>query len=382
MTIPCRLAVSILVFLLLWNSALCAADTNPPPRLTVDLRDGSRVVGTSVEEKLTFHSALLGKLKLDVKDLRSVECVSSNSAKLTTAGGDTLIVSFANSTFAVNTSFGKVDLASDAVRRLTVSAPALAASGAHPPGLVALWAGEVNGKDSVGGNDATMTDITFADGKVGRAFALNGFSSWMSIPASPALDVGRGEGLTIAAWIKPANVVSFRPILEWNTMTQTGVQLWLGHLPQQSGELFGNLVDTDGNMHGLSSPLHTVRPGEFQHVALTYDKASGVGRLFVNGCVVAQENLGSFTPQTSYDLRVSRRPGDHPGDWTYNAFYSGLLDELAMYNRALSPEEIKSICIHDNNGELPSPPQPQYPSSRRPFDGLRPGEVNEFETDR
>src|ERR1019366_6674916 len=67
-----------------------AADTNPPPRLTVELRDGSRVVGTSAEKYFKFHSALLGNLKLDVKDIRSVECVSSNSAKLATANGDTL----------------------------------------------------------------------------------------------------------------------------------------------------------------------------------------------------------------------------------------------------------------------------------------------------
>ena len=57
------------------------------------------------------------------------------------------------------------------------------------------------------------------------------------------------------------------------------LHLWLGHLPQQAGELFANLMDNDGNSHVLFSPLQTVQLGEFQHVALTYDKASGVGWL-------------------------------------------------------------------------------------------------------
>jgi hypothetical protein len=368
----CFLATTIFIscFASLANAE--GANTNPPPHLTVELRDGSRVVGTSVDEKMKFRSALLGDLKLEVKDLRTVECAATNSAKLTTANGDTLTVSFANPALAVKTSFGKVDLATDSIRKFTVSAPALAAIGAHPPGLVALWSGEDDGKDSVGGNDATMTDVAFADGKVGRAFSLNGFSSWMKIPASATLDVGKGDGLTLSAWIKPANVVSFRPILEWNAMTQVGVQLWLGHLPQQHGELFASLTDTDGNSHLLFSPQRAVKPGEFQHVALTYDKASGVGRLFVNGRIVAHDNLGSFTPQTSYDLLVSRRPGDHPGDWTYNAFFTGLLDEIAIYNRALAPDEIKSVCIGDNHGELPPPPSPAPPGFSRDFNGRGP----------
>ena len=108
--------------LLLFSFAARAADTNPPPRLTVELRDGSRVVGTSAEKNFKFHSALLGDLKLEVKDIRQVECLSSNSTKLTTTGGDVLTVWFADSQFAVNTSFGKVELAADSVHKFTVAA--------------------------------------------------------------------------------------------------------------------------------------------------------------------------------------------------------------------------------------------------------------------
>lgn len=335
-------------------SDVFAADTNPPPCLTIDLRDGSRVVGTSVEKFFKFHSPLLGELKLEVKNIRSVECVSSNAAKLSTINGDMLTVSFAEPEFPVKTGFGKVTLAVQSVRNLTVKAGS--SLGTHPPGLVALWSGEDNGRDSVGGNEAKLIDVDFADGKVGRAFSLNGFSSWMKIPARPSLDVGKGDGLTIAAWIKPSNVVSFHPILEWNSGTQLGVHLWLGYLPQHQGELFANVMDDEGNSHSLYSAPGAVVPGQFQHVALTYDKTSGMARLFVNARVVAQQNVGSFTPQTAYDLLVSRRPGDRPGDMTYNAFFGGLLDEIAIYNRALDVSEIRAVCGNDNNDGLPPAP--------------------------
>jgi hypothetical protein len=106
-----------------------ATATNPPPRLTVELRDGSRVVGASADDYFTFRSALLGEVKLNVKDIRTVECVSSNSAKLSTASGDSLMVSFVDSEFAVNTSFGKVDLSVDSIRSVKVSLAAQSAAG-------------------------------------------------------------------------------------------------------------------------------------------------------------------------------------------------------------------------------------------------------------
>jgi hypothetical protein len=59
--------------------------------------------------------------------------------------------------------------------------------------------------------------------------------------------------------------------------------------------------------------------------------------LYVNGVEVASANLGSFTPQTSYNLYLGRRAsGGVPS-------YSGLLDEGSLYNRALSQAEIQSI---------------------------------------
>lgn len=50
-------------------------------KLIVEMHDGSRVVGQSAEQQFRFHSELFGDLKLAVKDVREVECVSSNTAR-------------------------------------------------------------------------------------------------------------------------------------------------------------------------------------------------------------------------------------------------------------------------------------------------------------
>ena len=183
------------------NHAL-AADANPPPCLRVELRDGSRVIGTSVEKNFKFRSELLGDLKLAVREIRSVEFTSTNSAKLTLVNGDVLRVSFADPEFGVKTSFGKVELPVDSVRGLMVSANA--GLNSHPAGLVALWSGENNGKDSVGGSDAIVpAAITYSPCKTGLGFNFDGTASRMIVPNAPALNFGAGQDFSIEGWIQP-----------------------------------------------------------------------------------------------------------------------------------------------------------------------------------
>lgn len=341
-----------LIFSCAGFSYALAADTNPPPRLTVELRDGSRVVGTSAEKNFKFHSELLGNLKLAVKDIRSIECVSSNTARLITINGDTLTIRIVNSEFTVNTSFGEVELAVNSIRKLSVT-PGFADGAQEFPGLVALWSGEGNGDDSVGGNTATLTDISFADGQVGQAFSFNGVSSSIKIPASPALDVGANDGFTIMAWIKPSDVSGMHPLFQWllndEISAVTCLDVWIGIRPYENGVLMAGITDAPGNRFLVSEP-ETLAAGVFQHVALTYDKASGVGTWYLNGIIVARRVLGGSVVNTKGDLWISHCDG-RPGNWSSGRTYAGLMDEIALYNRALSASEIQAICTEQNHGE-------------------------------
>ncbi len=218
------------------------------------------------------------------------------------------------------------------------------APGPSPPaGCVARWRADGNGRDSVGGHDAFLGDgITFAPGQVGLAFRFDGVRGAVQVPAAPALNVGEGNGLTIAAWIKPADVSVQRPLVEWNDAHGfMGTQFWIAVATREGGpgSLWGNLVDTDGEYHPISTPTGLVLPNVFQHVALTYDQPRGLAALYLNGREVARAGLGYFTPYTSSDLYFGLRPsGISAGNR-----YEGLLDDVEIYNRALSPDEIQAL---------------------------------------
>ncbi len=207
-----------------------------------------------------------------------------------------------------------------------------------PAGIVAWWPGQGSAVDVIGTNNGVLDGtIGFATGEVGQAFRFNTTNADVKILASPSLNVGAGNGFTVEAWIYPSNVVNLGPLFEWNNgVGGWGVHFYVG--AAGPGSLLANLVDTSGNWHQISSPNGVVSSNAFQHVALTYDKTSGLATIYRNGTIVAQQALGVIQPLTTFDLYLGRRVS---GADYYT--FSGLIDEPAIYNRALTTNEIAAI---------------------------------------
>ncbi|HXC99028.1 MAG TPA: immunoglobulin domain-containing protein, partial [Verrucomicrobiae bacterium] len=174
------------------------------------------------------------------------------------------------------------------------------------------------------------------------------------IPASASLNVGANNGLTIEGWIKPATLSTLAPLVEWNNGAGGfGPNFWIneptGFGGGGPGSLFANLVDVNGTGHVLASAPSLLSTSSFNHVALTYDKSSGIGTLYLNGNIVATQNLGVFTPQTAYNVFLGSRPSQY--------YFGGLMDEMSVYGRALSGVEIQTIYLAGNAGKC----QPDEP---------------------
>jgi len=223
-----------------------------------------------------------------------------------------------------------------------------------PSGLVAWWPAEGNATDIVGTNNGSPTGgITYTNGEVGQAFSfdnINTSTSYIPVPASPSLNIGTNSGFTIECWVKPDALVLHggAPIVEWDSSSTDGLQLWVGG-PSAS------ITDTSGSIHVVQPASNMLNSNNFQHVALTYDKSSGKALLYLNGSIIASNNFGSITPQTTYPLNIGRRTGQPIGN---GSNYGGLMDELSFYNRALSSSEIAAIYNSGSSGKCPVSPTP------------------------
>jgi hypothetical protein len=223
--------------------------------------------------------------------------------------------------------------------------------------LVSWWPAEGNANDVYDGNSGTLHNgAGFGAGKVGQAFNLNGTDAFVSFAASSNLNVGISSGLSVECWISPNNVSRVQIISEWNDGAgNIGVHFYhsdpgIGGV----GSLAANIMDTSGLTHIFASAPNLVTRSNFQHVALTYDKASGIGKLYYNGTLVATRNVGVFTPQTTYPLYFGTRVS---GPAAVGSYFAGLMDEVSLYNRALTDSEVVAIYNAGSSGKC-HPNQP------------------------
>ncbi len=209
--------------------------------------------------------------------------------------------------------------------------------GSAPAGANAWWEFQNVPTDVLGVSTLTLFNgATYAPGKVGQGLSLDGVNDYARANANAKLNIGTNSGLTIEFWTKCANAAAVGTFVEWNNGSIGA------HLATSSGnprDVFANLVDTSGGSHQVSSGPNVLTNGVFQHVAFTYDRITGQAAMYLSGSLIRSTNLGSFTPQTTYPFYVGNRPAG-PVSGTY---FNGIIDELTLYSRVLSSNEVLAI---------------------------------------
>jgi DNA-directed RNA polymerase subunit RPC12/RpoP len=208
-----------------------------------------------------------------------------------------------------------------------------------PGGLVAWWRADGNARDSAGHNDGLLQGgMHFAPGEFGQAFLFDSPDDAVKIAANPSLNVGTDSGFTIECWVEPSSLSHLNPLVEWNTGRGSwGVHFYIG--VGAPDNLYANIVDSGHHWHTIQTQGGIVRTNGFQHIALTYNKANGVAKIYYNGAAVLEQPVGKFKPQTTYDVYLGRRPPTGGESYTF----AGLMDEVSIYHRALSSSEIAAI---------------------------------------
>lgn len=220
---------------------------------------------------------------------------------------------------------------------------------AAPAGMIGWWRGEGDAVDAVSKEAASQDSVSYSAGKVGRAFDFTSTETLIRIPASDKRNEETHNGFTLELWVNPRDTESGQPLVEFRKDDKNvGAHLWIY---DRKGRIWGNIRDIEAVDHTIWSSEGVLRPNVWQHVALVYDPAgvNAVASFYCNGALVARGDIGAFAPQMGYDLYLG---GHRPND-PAERFLRGALDEVSLYNRPLSDDEIASIYLADAAGKCP-----------------------------
>lgn len=197
-------------------------------------------------------------------------------------------------------------------------------------GIISWWPGNGNTNDQVGQNFGTLVNgATYAPGKVGDGFRFSQAGQYVEIPDSPSLRPT--TGLSLEGWFKFDNAHPEAALVSkpYSTGSANAYVMWI-----QSGNLYAGFSGGGA----LGYPFDPV-PGRWYHIAYTYDKASILHRLYVDGNVVAsaESNRDPVYDSSSVLIGIDKDNGDPV------LGLAGMADEVGVSGQAMSPAEVLAI---------------------------------------
>jgi hypothetical protein len=227
-----------------------------------------------------------------------------------------------------------------------------------PGGLVGWWPANGTAEDAVAGNNGqTAGNTTFVPAVVNQGFKLDGFGDFVQIPDSPAL---KPAHMTVEAWVRFDS-------LDTPIVSQFGAPGLQYIVFKKNTRLFNfeayalrkqriNGVDRlafsvgavdGGGTTAVATSTTAVVVGQFYHVVGTYDGAAV--RLYVDGVL---EGNAPVAVTVDYDVRPVFLGTS--GETVFDGKLNGVIDEAAIYNRALGASEVSNIHAASTAGKCSS----------------------------
>ena len=186
--------------------------------------------------------------------------------------------------------------------------------------------------NSGSGHVGTLTNgPVWTAGKYGNGLLFDGINDYVSVANSSAINLGTSD-FTIAGWVKRQATGT-----EHNILSKTATNAWVSG----GKEFFISRTDNTlaFNGFGTGSEVHSTgtitNDGLWHYVTVTFTDSSNTVRFYIDGVASGTGTLNLPADVPSHIIKIGSNPG--------GAFMNGALDELRIFNRALSQSEIQSI---------------------------------------
>ena len=202
---------------------------------------------------------------------------------------------------------------------------------APPARMVSWWPGDGNANDIVDGNDGTLNGANFTAGKVGQAFSFDGVNDFVDTQATVGLTGAQARSIDV--WVNIVADGGGSGAIPVGYGVAATDQLFALAITKPGGDLSAaRNVFFSGFFNDLLGTM-PISLNTWHHIAVTYDGTTVA--IYVDGVldVSALKSLGTINSVLSMGKVIS-------GGWTP---FNGLIDEVELFDRALSAAEIRAI---------------------------------------
>ncbi len=182
----------------------------------------------------------------------------------------------------------------------------------------------------------------------GYALDFDGSTDYVDCGTNSSLDITSDKSVT--AWINPSSTVGMKLIIgKYNRFTTK--QQWRFYL--DGDKLMIDHFTSNGNFIRIQS-INSIYANNWVHVSAVYKESGYIQQLYINGEEVPFTNHSSGTytgiKNTLYNTEIGRLIGgsNNPA-W----FFEGSLDEICIWNRALTETEIRNNMNKPLTGNEP-----------------------------
>jgi hypothetical protein len=181
------------------------------------------------------------------------------------------------------------------------------------------------------GNNGVITNATWAPGRYGGALKFAG-NGWVTINSAPSIELSKS--LTLEAWIYPDKpMYDWKDVImkqrSWSTDPKYGISYYLTAASQWGPPTGGVTTSAEQMVKGPAFlPI-----GKWSHLATSYDGATV--RLYLNGALIGSKAVTGGIAGGTGPLRIG-------GNGIWGEYFHGSIDEVRVYNRALTVDEIRA----------------------------------------